>query len=252
MAVAQQHGTLVHDMFLKAIMQFRPHLGYAVRTVQGMLLRAEGEDTRERELQARDTKTKTNSNDNAAVKKHPYPSVYTWTTLINGFRNHRLPEPAFSILRMMVHEGRVQPNAATWNALVGAYARVGDAESAVRTMRYLEAAGFQSDRYTVRAMESLPRKAREKAVELLEASKDQSLEEAREDLAKLGIEVAGSSTSESLSPPSPPSPVMWKLSPAEAKWLPAAATENMASPLPQDDEFRLRGMSKHEYARARY
>ncbi|KAK8109805.1 hypothetical protein PG999_007942 [Apiospora kogelbergensis] len=204
MAIAQQHGTLVHDMFLKAMMQFRPYLGYTVRTVQGMLLRAQEEETRERDEQQHGTKANA-----ASFKQHPYPSVYTWTTLINGFRNHRLPEPAFSILRKMVSDGRVQPNAASWNALVGAYARIGDAVSAVRAMRYLEAAGFQSDRYTVRAMESLPRKAREKAIKLLEASDTQSLEEARADLADLGIDFAGSSGSASSSEP-PTSPGLWE------------------------------------------
>ncbi|KAK8071130.1 hypothetical protein PG997_011333 [Apiospora hydei] len=218
-AVAQQHGTLVHDMFLKAIMQFRPYLGYAVRTVQGMLVRAEEEESRQCERKRDHGRTTTAAIADAVVKKHPYPSVYTWTTLINGFRNHRLPDPAFSVLRMMVQEGRVQPNTVTWNALIGAYARVGDAESAVRTMRYLEAAGFQSDRYTVRAMESLPRKARERAVELLEASKAESLDEARADLVKLGIDTAlppssmsAASSASGLEPPLD-----------EAKWLPATA-----------------------------
>lgn len=237
-AVAQQRATLVHDMFLKAILQFRPYLGYSVRTIQGMLIRAEEEETRQREHSSGATVP------HAAAKKHPYPSVYTWTTLINGFRNHRLPEPAFSILRMMVQEGRVQPNTATWNALIGAYARVGDAESAVKAMRYLEAAGFQSDRYTVRAMESLPRQAREQAVELLEASKAQSLDEARADLAKLGINTPEDGTASAglgLEP-----------LPADAKWLPAAAVagESIPSTHGDDDSFRLHGMSKHEYARA--
>ncbi|KAK8024288.1 hypothetical protein PG993_012354 [Apiospora rasikravindrae] len=242
-SIAPQHGTLVHDMFLKAIMQFRPYLGYAVRTVQGMLVRAE-EESRQRERGHGSTAIA-----DAVVKKHPYPSVYTWTTLINGFRNHRLPDPAFSVLRMMVQEGRVQPNTATWNALIGAYARVGNAESAVRTMRYLEAAGFQSDRYTVRAMESLPRKAREQAVELLEASKAESLDEARADLAKLGIDTAvppssisAASSASVLGPPLD-----------DAKWLPAAAATGETFPptSTDDNSYRLHGMSKHEYARAR-
>ncbi|KAK8102622.1 pentatricopeptide repeat protein [Apiospora sp. TS-2023a] len=238
MAVAQQHGTLVHDMFLKAIMQFRPYLGYSVRTVQGMLIRAEEEETRQREHSGGATSP------HAASKKHPYPSVYTWTTLINGFRNHRLPEPAFSILRKMVQEGRVQPNTATWNALIGAYARVGNVVSAVKTMRYLEAAGFQSDRYTVRAMESLKRNAREQAVELLEASKAQSLDEARADLAKLGINIAEDGTASAALGLEP--------LPADARWLPAAAVTGNTIPSTHgdDDSFRLHGMSKHEYARA--
>ncbi|KAK7973031.1 hypothetical protein PG996_007259 [Apiospora saccharicola] len=237
-AVAQQHGTLVHDMFLKAIMQFRPYLGYSVRTVKGMLIRAEEEETRQREHSNGATAPY------AAAKKHPYPSVYTWTTLINGFRNHRLPEPAFSILRIMVQEGHVQPNTATWNALIGAYARVGDVVSAVKTMRYLEAAGFQSDRYTVRAMESLKRNAREQAVELLEASKAQSLDEATADLAKLGVNTAEDGTA---------SAALWlEPLPADSRWLPAAAVTGNTIPSTHgdDDSFRLHGMSKHEYALA--
>lgn len=237
-AVSQHHATLVHDMFLKAIMQFRPYLGYSVRTVQGMLIRAE-EETRQREHSGGATFPHT-----AADRKHPYPSVYTWTTLINGFRNHRLSEPAFSILRMMVQEGRVQPNTATWNALIGAYARIGDAKSAVKTMRYLEAAGFQSDRHTVRAMESLPLQARVQAVELLEASKTQSLDEARADLAKLGINTAEDGRASSALGSEP--------LPVDAKWMPAAAVAGGTIPSShaEDDSFRLHGMSKHEYARA--
>ncbi|KAK8073604.1 hypothetical protein PG994_004503 [Apiospora phragmitis] len=243
-AIAQQHSTLVYDMFLKAIMQFRPYLGYAVRTVQDMLISAEEEEEARRERERQHGGT-TISND--VAKKYPYPSVYTWTTLINGFRNHRLPEPAFSILRMMVHEGRVQPNTVTWNALIGAYARVGDAVSAVRTMRYLEAAGFQPDHYTVRAMESLPLKAREQAVELLEASQFQSLDQVRADLAKLGIHTTVPASSSASAAPGSEPPL------ADARWLPATAVagDTIPSTGVDDGSFRLHGMSKYEYARAR-
>lgn len=172
--IIQRHGTMMHDIFLRGLVQFRPHLGHAFRTVQSMLQLAQREET-----------------EHGKNAKHPYPSVYTWTILMQGFRNHGMPDAARKVLKMMVQEGHVQPTLVTWNTLVGAYAKVGNVQDAVKALRHIEATGLQPDQNTVRAMEQLPARLREKAIELLEAAKREPLDESFADLSELvGIRLA--------------------------------------------------------------
>lgn len=166
--IIQRHGTMMHDIFLRGLVQFRSHLGHAFRTVKSMLQLAQREEI-----------------EHGKNTKHPYPSVYTWTILMQGFRNHRMPSAARTVLKMMVQEGHVQPTLVTWNTLVGAYARVGNVQDAVKTLRYIEGSGLQPDQSTVQAMEQLPARLREKAIELLEASKQEPFDKSFADLSQL-------------------------------------------------------------------
>lgn len=166
--IIQRRGSMVHDIFLRGLMQFRSHLGHSFRTVQSLLQLAQREET-----------------EHGKNMKHPYPSVYTWTILMQGFRNHGMPNAARKVFKMMVQEGHVQPTLVAWNTLVGAYAKVGNVEDAVKVLRYIEASGLQPDQNTVRAMEQLPARLRENAIELLEASKRQPLDKSIADLSEL-------------------------------------------------------------------
>ena len=154
--VAEQ-GTMLYDILIRGMMQFRETIHAPIRIVAHMMTRARLE------------KSRTGKN-----VRHPPPSIHTWTILLNGFKNHEHVQGALDVLDMMSRLGDIQPNLATWNALINAFARVGDADGAVRAMRLLERAGFHSDDRTVEAFSLLSRDRREQAVKLLEESRKES------------------------------------------------------------------------------
>ncbi|KAI0134287.1 hypothetical protein BJ170DRAFT_609257 [Xylariales sp. AK1849] len=157
-SIVEKHGTLIYDIFLRGMLQFQECLRPAVHLVRNMLRIA----TEEQQKHGRNI-------------RHPRPSVHTWTILVNGFKNHRQASPATSMVKMMMREGGVKPNMATWNALIGAFAQTHNARGAVRAMRYMEQSGLKPDRYTVQALSSMNFTARQQALALMEASKDQPL-----------------------------------------------------------------------------
>ncbi|PSR81832.1 hypothetical protein BD289DRAFT_438499 [Coniella lustricola] len=110
--------------------------------------------------------------------RHPAPSVYTWSILIQGFMRHNQPRQAERVLSLMQEHG-VKPNIVTWNILAAGYARLQKVSAAVNAMRRLEAAGFKADDATLRAFSYLHDKA--KAVrmmeDMVEANKQRKLEE---------------------------------------------------------------------------
>ncbi|RYP91789.1 hypothetical protein DL770_002133 [Monosporascus sp. CRB-9-2] len=165
----KEKGTMIYDIYIRALMQFQETLWVPMRILRHMIVNAEKE------------KTATGGN-----IRHPFPSVHTWTTLLNGFKNHKHVGGALSVLRMMVELGNIQPNLVTWNALIKAFARVGDVRGAVRAMRLLEQAGFSSDDRTVEAFSILPRERREEAIRLLEESRQEPI-----DLADPGAALGG-------------------------------------------------------------
>jgi pentatricopeptide repeat protein len=97
--------------------------------------------------------------------RHPRPSVHTWSILLKGFMSNRLMREAEYVLELMQHHG-VKPNIVTWNTLAAEYAKVGSVGSSVEAMRRLEAAGFTSDDWTMRAFSYIRDKA--KAIRLME------------------------------------------------------------------------------------
>ncbi|ORY59565.1 uncharacterized protein BCR38DRAFT_351128 [Pseudomassariella vexata] len=154
----ERHGTLVYDIFLRGLLQFRKCLDPAVRLVKRMLQLSKDEHL-----------------EHGKIIRHPPPSVHTWTIMVNGFKNHKLPHGAVSMIRLMMTHG-MQPNLHTWNALIAAFARAGNARGAVKAMRYLEASGLQPDQHTLDAFGHLRRRARQHAVALLEASRKEPVE----------------------------------------------------------------------------
>ncbi|KAF3057987.1 putative pentatricopeptide repeat protein [Daldinia childiae] len=79
---------------------------------------------------------------------HPQPSVYTYTILMTGLRNHKHTQGVIVTLNMMIKEGIV-PNIVTWNAVIGALLQKGYIEEAVRVMRNLKQVGLESNARTV-------------------------------------------------------------------------------------------------------
>lgn len=99
--------------------------------------------------------------------RHPSPSVYTWTILMQGFMRHNQPQEAEHILELM-REHSIEPNAVTWNTLATGYAKMQKIPEAVDAMRRLEAAGFRADNWTLKAFSHIGDKRR--AIKLMEAT----------------------------------------------------------------------------------
>lgn len=97
--------------------------------------------------------------------RHPRPSVHTWSILIKAFMSNRRTQEAEHILKLMQLHG-VKPNIVTWNTLAAEYARLGNTKQAVDAMSRLEAAGFKSDDWTMRAFSYISDKAN--AIRLME------------------------------------------------------------------------------------
>ncbi|KAI0012247.1 hypothetical protein F4779DRAFT_568942 [Xylariaceae sp. FL0662B] len=157
--LVEMQGTRLYDIFVRALMQFKGTTQYALKIVTRMVMR----NRREKRLLGKNI-------------RFPMPSVYTWTVVLNGLKNHRQPRAAVSVLNTMVHEGRITPNLVTWNALIGAFTRTGNVRGAVRAMRYLERAGFQSNERTVAAFSLMPKAKREWAIELLEQTRQRPVD----------------------------------------------------------------------------
>ncbi|KAI4598842.1 hypothetical protein KJ359_002735 [Pestalotiopsis sp. 9143b] len=156
LAIIQDQGTWIYDVFLRGMLQYQQCLHPATQLVQAMLERSAAEEIQE-----------------GKNKRHPRPSVHTWTILVNGFKNHRQPGIAASMVRLMLRQGQVAPNIVTWNTLITAFARVHDAEGAVRTYRYLEHTGLKPNKYTIDAIGSMNSRARREALKLMEVSRDE-------------------------------------------------------------------------------
>ncbi|KAK2615859.1 hypothetical protein N8I77_002584 [Diaporthe amygdali] len=103
--------------------------------------------------------------------RHPHPSVHTWSILIKAFMTNSRTKEAEHILKLMQLHG-VKPNRVTWNTLATGYARLGNTKQAVEAMRRLEAAGFKSDDWTMRAFSRISDKA--KAIKLMEQTVEQN------------------------------------------------------------------------------
>ncbi|CAJ2502563.1 Uu.00g099570.m01.CDS01 [Anthostomella pinea] len=158
----EKHQTLVYDIFLRAFLQYKISLDFALDIVRTMLFRAKRE------------KQQLGYN-----RLYHSPSVHTWTILLNGFKNHWQTEGAIHVLNLMSKTGDVQPNIVTWNALITSFALERDVRGAVKAMRYLEEAGIQSNDRTVRAFSIFPRGLREKAIKMLEELRKHPVDLAR-------------------------------------------------------------------------
>ncbi|KAJ9141794.1 Pentatricopeptide repeat protein [Pleurostoma richardsiae] len=149
--IVQMEGTLVHDIVIKALAEWRGMLRVALDVVSDMLkdatpTPAEGGDS-------------TSAAALAAPRRHPPPSVHTWSILLNGFMYFRQKRQGERILQMMREHG-VAPNLVTWNTLAAGYARLQEVGRTVRALQRLEAAGHEADDFTLRAFSYLKNKGR--------------------------------------------------------------------------------------------
>ncbi|GAW18525.1 hypothetical protein ANO14919_080010 [Xylariales sp. No.14919] len=151
LSLLDNHGTLIFDIYLRTLMQFRETTGFAMRELLKKINAAE----REREQHGRN-------------RLHHPPSVHTWTIALNGLKNHNDTRGAVGILDMMTNIGGIRPNLATWNAVIQAFARTRNVGGAVKAVWSLEKAGFQPDDRTIKAFSMLPRELREHAIAQLE------------------------------------------------------------------------------------
>ncbi|KAI1156858.1 hypothetical protein F4825DRAFT_401221 [Nemania diffusa] len=149
--ILAERGTLVHDIFIRTFMQFRVTTRFAVQQVQKMV------------REANEEKAQTGRN-----LYHPPPSPYTWTILLNGFKNHHDTLGVMSVFSMMSTIGHVQPTLPAWNILVQTVARAGNPNAAAKAIRSLEEAGLHPNERTIKGFGLLNRSLRDKAIARLE------------------------------------------------------------------------------------
>ncbi|KAI1133407.1 hypothetical protein F5Y10DRAFT_228969 [Nemania abortiva] len=146
-----EHGTLVYDIFIRTLMQFRATSGFAVEEVEKMVLAANKEKAR----------------DGRNLYHHP-PSIYTWGILLNGLKNHNDIRNALAVFNMMTTIGQVRPTLPIWNAFIQTLARAGSVSGVVKAIWSLKQAGLQPNDRTIKAISMLPRRLRDKVIAELE------------------------------------------------------------------------------------
>ncbi len=130
--LVRKQSTLVHDIVIKRLCEWPGMLRVAL-------------DVHERHAEGR-----VGMLDDGRRPKHPAPSVYTWSVLLNGFMHQRETTQAEKLLHMMRNRG-VAPNIVTWNTLVAGYARLQNVRETAGAMQRLEQAGLAADDFTFRA-----------------------------------------------------------------------------------------------------
>ncbi|KAI1355196.1 hypothetical protein F5Y01DRAFT_200679 [Xylaria sp. FL0043] len=151
LSLVTNHGTLMFDIFLRTLLQFRDTIGFAIEEVQKSI------DAAKRE------KARLGRN----LYHHP-PSIHTWTILLNGLKNHNDTRGVVAVFDMMTNIGGVQPKLPTFNSLIQAFARAGNVNGAVKAIMSLEKAGFQPDDETIKAVSMLPKPLKEQVIVRLE------------------------------------------------------------------------------------
>ncbi|KAI0387149.1 hypothetical protein F5Y04DRAFT_243120 [Hypomontagnella monticulosa] len=147
-------GTMVHDILIQQLTQFQATLQIGVQVIDEMHAASKQE------------KMKYGRN-----SRHPWPSVHTYTILMNGLRNHNHTRGVLAALRMMIKEN-LTPNILTWNTVIGALLRSERFTDAVRVMRYLEKTGVETNARTVREVTRLGFYGRKRVALLMEKMRD--------------------------------------------------------------------------------
>jgi pentatricopeptide repeat protein len=168
--LVKERGTLVYDVVIKAVLEWDGLLHVALEVASDMLKGAQLASIDPSSLPAHAN----------PLPRHPAPSVYTWSILLNGFMFHRKTGEAERILRMMREYG-VEPSIVTWNTLLAGYTRDQHIEKTAKTFQRIETAGLVADDFTFRAFSYL--KDKDRALELMEemvARRKRWLEKERE------------------------------------------------------------------------
>ncbi|RYC62913.1 hypothetical protein CHU98_g3277 [Xylaria longipes] len=144
-------GTLVVDILLRTLMQFRSTTGFAIRRFRKMIISAHLEKAKY----------------GRHLHHHP-PSIHTWTTMLNGLKNHNDMRGVVALLDLMINFGQIKPTLPTWNAVIQGFARTRNVSGAVKAIRSLEKAGFQSNDRTMKALRMFPRSLMDQVIARLE------------------------------------------------------------------------------------
>ncbi|KAI1207241.1 uncharacterized protein F4807DRAFT_192238 [Annulohypoxylon truncatum] len=127
----KDRGNVVHDIFLRDLLQFKETFSEGVEMVRRRVRYAYAE-----------------RKERGENIFHPPPSVHTYTILMNGFRNHKNYEGVVRTLGTMIEEG-ITPNIVTWNTVIGSLLETGSIRRAVRVIEHLNQIGLQPDDHTI-------------------------------------------------------------------------------------------------------
>ncbi|KAK0635633.1 hypothetical protein B0T17DRAFT_466246, partial [Bombardia bombarda] len=150
----REKGTILYDMVIKAIMEWPGMLRVSLDVISDMLKDA-----------AAASAAAAAGEDPDSVPRHPAPSVYTWSILLNGFMYHRQHKQGERIIQMMREHG-ISPNIVTWNTLAAGYARDQNPAKTVSALHRLERYGHTPTDFTSRAFSYLA--DRERGLQMLE------------------------------------------------------------------------------------
>ena len=79
------------------------------------------------------------------------PTVDTWSLLVAAYLRNRQNRAADKVLAMMRERG-IHNNHVTWNTLISYYSGMQDVDATVTAVKGMEAAGFEADAYTAKAL----------------------------------------------------------------------------------------------------
>ncbi|KAK3684866.1 hypothetical protein B0T22DRAFT_201114 [Podospora appendiculata] len=144
--LVQDNGSMIHDIIIKSLLEHYGMLRVSLDVVSDML--KDGAAAAEAEAAGRED----------TVPRHPMPSVYTWSILLNGFMYNKQHKQGEAILKMMCQNG-VEPNQVTWNTLAAGYARDQGARKVASALQRMEMAGFKANGHTMRAFSYLNNQA---------------------------------------------------------------------------------------------
>ena len=103
----------------------------------------------------------------------PYatPTVQTWSILLAAYMRHKQKLAAEKVLNMMSDRG-LKPDKVTWNTLICGYAAMQDVGAVVGAMREMEAAGFEPDARTLKALDRISH--RQELLDMLKVSMEKT------------------------------------------------------------------------------
>lgn len=166
----KDQGSLIHDGFILAMTEHR-HLSRQALKIFGDMLKDNMNTSADSEREARPG---TSGN----VPVHPRPSVMTFTILLRGLMGRSQVNLADQVVQLMDELG-VKANLVTWNTLIKGHASMQNIDRTVKTLQAMEAAGFHSDDFTLRAFGRL--KDQDGALKMLQSIVDGNARHAMED-----------------------------------------------------------------------
>ncbi|KAL9131764.1 MAG: hypothetical protein Q9217_000369 [Psora testacea] len=88
---------------------------------------------------------------NQSYPKSAAPTVQTWSILAAAYFKHKQKRAAEKVLELMRERG-LEPDQVTWNTIIRGYSSLQQIGKAVDTMRRMEAAGYEANTQTLKAL----------------------------------------------------------------------------------------------------